>query len=259
MKYENIAIDIGDDYVARLTLHRPEQYNTLNTPMARELNHALQELDSEKRVRAILLRGSGKAFCAGIDLKEYSGQTPMQYREWIETMERPLSTMVAMNKPVVAQVHGIAAANGAGMAAAADVTIAAEEARIGLTAINVGLNCVGPVVPVSKCVGRKKALEMLLYGDLYPADQARDMGLFNKVVPASELEEEAQSWAATLAAKSPLAVQNAKRAFYTAADMDQEQAIQFMNEAFSRLCTTEDAKEGISAFLEKRQPEWSER
>jgi enoyl-CoA hydratase/carnithine racemase len=227
--------------------------------MAKELVNALQELDGDRRVRVLLLRGSGKAFCAGIDLKEYSGQTPMQYREWIETMERPLSIMIGMNKPVVAQVHGIAAANGAGLAAAADVAVAAEEARIGLTAVNVGLNCVGPVVPVSKCVGRKKALEMLLYGDLYSAEQARDMGLFNKVVPSGDLEEEARRWAQILANKSPLAVQNAKRAFYTAADMEQGKAVQYMNEAFSRLCTTEDAKEGISAFLEKRQPEWSER
>ena len=259
MKYENIAIDIGDNYVAQISLHRPEQLNTFNTTMALELDNALRELDREHRVRVLLLCGKGKVFCAGIDLEEFHHQTPMQYREWIETMERPLSTMARMNKPVVAQVHGVAAANGAGLAAAADVTVAAEEARIGLTAINVGLNCVGPVIPVSKCVGRKKALEMLLYGDLYPADQARDMGLFNKVVPTGDLEQEARSWAETLAGKSPLAVQNAKRAFYTAADMEQDKAVQFMNEAFSRLCTTEDAQEGIAAFKEKRPPEWAER
>jgi enoyl-CoA hydratase/carnithine racemase len=259
MKYENIAIDIGDDYVGHITLHRPEKLNTFNTPMARELDRALLELDQERRVRVLLISGAGKAFCAGIDLGEFPDQTPMQYREWIEAMERPLGTMARMNKPVVAQVHGVAAANGAGLAAAADVTLAAEEARIGLTAINVGLNCVGPVIPVSKCVGRKKALEMLFYGDLYPADQARDMGLFNKVVPASDLEQEARSWAKTLAGKSPLAVQNAKRAFYTAADMEQDKAVQFMNEAFSRLCTTQDASEGIAAFREKRSPEWGER
>ncbi len=259
MRYEHIAVDVGDDHVAQLTLHRPEQYNTFNTPMARELDNALCELDREKRVRTVLIRGAGKAFSAGIDLGEFPDQTPMQYREWIETMERPLTTITRMNKPVVAQVHGVAAANGAGLAAAADVTIAAEEARIGLTAINVGLNCVGPVIPVSRCVGRKKALEMLFFGDLYPADQARDMGLFNKVVPSSDLEQEARSWAAALAAKSPLALQNAKRAFYTSADMEQEEAVQFMNEAFSRLCTTEDAVEGIAAFREKRPPEWKER
>lgn len=259
MKYENIAIDIGDDYVAQITLHRPEKLNTFNTPMARELYQALCDLDRERRVRVVLICGAGKAFSAGIDLGEFPDQTPMQYREWIENMERPLSTISEMSKPVVARVHGIAAANGAGLAAAADVTVAAEEARIGLTAINVGLNCVGPVIPVSKCVGRKKALEMLLYGNLYSADQAMEMGLFNKVVPASDLEQEARSWAQALAGKSPLAVQNAKRAFYTAADMEQEKAVQFMNEAFSRLCTTEDAKEGIAAFREKRSPEWGER
>ncbi len=256
MAFENITVEVDKENVARITLNRTEQLNTFNTPMAKELEQALNELDSDKNARVILIKGSGKAFCAGIDLKEFHNQSPMQYRGWIETMEKPLSTISRMNKPVLVQVHGVAAANGAGLVAAADIAIASEDARIGLTAINVGLNCVGPVVPVSKCVGRKKALEMLFYGELLPADKALDMGLFNKVVPSGELEQEAEKWARELALKSPLAVQNAKRAFYTSADMEYQQAIQYMNEAFSRLCTTEDAKEGISAFLEKRQPNW---
>ncbi len=259
MGYENIALEYGEDYVAQVTLQRPEQLNTFNTPMARELDQALRDLDRDERVRVVLLKGAGKVFCAGIDLNEFPGQSPMQYREWIETMECSLTSISRMKKPVVAQVHGVAAANGAGLVAAADLAVAAEDARIGLTAINVGLNCVGPVIPVSKCVGRKKALEMLLYGELLSAQQALDMGLFNKIVPLSELEGEARQWASALAQKSPLAVQNAKHAFYTAADMEYHKAVQYMNEAFARLCTTEDAGEGISAFREKRQPVWQER
>ncbi len=259
MKYENIELEIGEDFVARVTLNRTEQLNTFNTPMALELQEVLNELDSNTSVRVILIKGSGKAFCAGIDLKEFHNQTPMQYREWIETMERPLSTITRMNKPVLVQVHGVAAANGAGLVAAADLAIGSQDARIGLTAINVGLNCVGPVVPVSKCVGRKQALEMLFYGELLGAQQAMDMGLFNKIVPSEELEQEAEKWATKLAQKSPLAVENAKKSFYTAADMEYQQAVQYMNEAFSRLCTTEDAQEGISAFMEKRQPQWKKK
>ncbi len=259
MAFENIAVVIKEDNVARITLNRTEQLNTFNTTMAKELEQALNKLDNDSNVRVILIKGSGKAFCAGIDLKEFHNQSPMQYRGWVETMEKPLSTISRMNKPVLVQVHGAAAANGAGLVAAADLAIASEDARIGLTAINVGLNCIGPVVPVSRCVGRKQALEMLFYGELLPAHKAMDLGLFNKIVSSEELEQEAEKWAALLAQKSPLAVQNAKRDFYTAADMEYRQAVQFMNEAFSRLCTTEDAKEGISAFMEKRQPEWKEK
>ncbi len=259
MNYEHLHLDVDQNYVGSITLQRPEQLNTFNTPMARELTQALQDMDRRQDVRVILLQGAGKVFCAGIDLNEFHNQSPMEYRAWIEDMVRPIATISKLNKPVIAQVHGIAAANGAGLAAAADLTLAAEEARIGLTAINVGLNCVGPVIPVRKCLGRKKAMEMLLYGELIPAPQAYELGLFNKVVPQQELEQETRNWAVALADKSPLAVQNAKRAFYSAEDMQYDQALQFMNEAFSRLCSTQDACEGINAFKEKRQPQWQEK
>jgi enoyl-CoA hydratase/carnithine racemase len=174
-------------------------------------------------------------------------------------MERPLVSIAKMKKPVIAQLHGVAAANGAGLVAAADLAIAAENARMGLTAINVGLNCVGPVIPVSKSVGRKKALEMLFFGEMIKAPAAMEMGLINRVVPKEELETEALAWAQSLAAKSPVAIQNAKQAFYSSADMTYAQQFDHMNEAFARLCTTHDAKEGVAAFFEKRRPDWQEK
>ena len=122
-----------------------------------------------------------------------------------------------------------------------------------------GLNCIGPVIPVSKSLGRKRALELLFYGDLITADTALDMGLINKTVPDDELEKEARNWAAVLAQKSPVALQIAKKAFYSAADMDYSKSFEYMNEAFARLCTAEDAKEGINAFFEKRSPVWKEK
>jgi enoyl-CoA hydratase/carnithine racemase len=256
MAYDNLKLDVGEDFVAALTLNRPDQLNTFNTPLAEELDAALIELDADDRVRVVLLKGAGKAFCAGIDVKELAGKTAMEYRSWIETMERPLLRIAQMVKPVIAQLHGVAAANGAGLAVAADLTIAGQGARLGLTAINVGLNCVGPVVPVSKALGRKRALEMLLYGELLSAEQALSFGLVNRIVPDDRLEAEARSWAAALAAKSPVAVQIAKQAYYAAENMDYDRAFAFMNEAFARLCTTEDAKEGVSAFFEKRAPQW---
>ncbi len=259
MPYQDLVVETNDRFVGIITLNRPDHLNTFNSPMAGELYEALVSLDQEPGVRVILIKGAGKAFCAGIDVNELEGKTAMQYRQWIEHMERPLVTVARMKKPVIAQLHGVAAANGAGLVAAADLAIAAENARMGLTAINVGLNCVGPVIPVSRSVGRKKALEMLFYGNLIKAPAALEMGLLNRVVPKDTLEQEALDWAADLARRSPVAVQIAKQAYYSAEDMDYRQQFDYMNEAFARLCTTHDAKEGVAAFFEKRPPRWQER
>lgn len=259
MDYESIIVEIGDDFVAGITLNRPGSLNTFNVPLAKELDQALKELDSEDRVRVIIINGAGKAFSAGIDVGDFSGKSVMEYRDWIECMETPLVTISRIKKPVMAQVHGVAAANGAGLVAASDLAVAGEKARLGLTAINVGLNCIGPVVPVARSVGRKRALELLFFGNLLSAQEALDMGLVNRVVPESELEKETRRWAADLAQKSPMAIQNAKKAFYGAADLDYYKAFDYMNEAFARLCSTEDAKEGIDAFLGKRNPVWRQK
>lgn len=259
MDYESIVVEIGEDFVGQITLNRPGQLNTFTTSLATELNQALLDLDAQKTVRVILIKGEGKAFCAGIDVRDFFGKTASEYREWIECMETPLVTITKMSKPVIAQVHGVAAANGVGLVAAADLAIASDRARLGLTAINVGLNCIGPIVPVTRSIGRKRALELLFYGDLINAKTALDMGLINKTVPAEDLEKEARNWAAILAQKSPVALQLAKKAFYATADVDYYKSFNYMNEAFARLCTTEDAEEGIKAFLEKRSPEWKEK
>jgi enoyl-CoA hydratase/carnithine racemase len=259
MSNENILVKIGDDFVAEITLNRPNNLNTFNVPLATELSQALRELDSEKQARVILIKGAGKAFCAGIDVSDFFGKSVMEYRNWIECMENPLVTISRISKPVIAQVHGVAAANGAGLVAAADLAVASENARLGLTAINVGLNCVGPVIPVTRSIGRKRALELLFFGDLITAKEALGMGLVNKVVPEADLAEDTRKWAAALAQKSPVALQHAKKAFYVAADLDYYKAFEYMNEAFAGLCASEDAKEGISSFLEKRAPTWKEK
>lgn len=258
MAYEHLLVEVGDDFVASVTLNRPQQLNTFTTPLATELDDALKTLDADHRVRVLILKGAGKNFCAGIDVGELSGKTAMEYRAWIQRMENPLITISRMHKPVIAQVQGVAAANGAGLVAAADLAVAADNARLGLTAINVGLNCVGPVIPVARSLGRKVALEMLLYGELIGAQDALARGLVNRVVPAADLDQATREWAAVLARKSPIAVQIAKRGFYEAADMDYYQSFDHMNEVFARLCTTSDAKEGVKAFQEKRKPVWQE-
>lgn len=259
MTYEHLLVEISaEDHLGEITLNRPAKLNTFNRPLAQELSRALQELDDSTAVRVIMLKGAGKAFCAGIDLGDFAGKSASGYREWIECMEAPLVLISHLKTPVIAQVHGVAAANGAGLVAAADLAIAAEDARIGLTAINVGLNCIGPVVAVTRSVGRKRALEMLLSGKLVEAPDALTMGLVNRLAPPDQLNEAAREWAAELAQKSPVAAQLAKHAFYTAEDMEYDTAFAYMNEAFARLCTTEDAREGVSAFLEKRPPVWQE-
>ncbi len=259
MSYENVLVEIVAENVGEITLNRPKNLNTFNLPLARELNQALLELDARSDVRVIIIKGAGKAFCAGIDVSDFFGKTAMEYKEWIETMETPLVNMSRMKKPVIAQVHGVAAANGAGIVAAADLAVMAEGARFGLTAINVGLNCIGPIVPVSKAIGRKRSLELLFDGQLIKADRALEMGLVNRVVADTELETETRKWATGLAQKSPIALQIAKTAFYGAADQDYYKAFEYMNEAFARMCTTEDAAEGIKAFMEKRTPDWQEK
>jgi len=259
MKFEKVIIETGKNHVATLTLNRPESMNTFSSQMAAELNQALIDLDSDPLIRVILLKGSGRAFCAGIDVNELAGKTAIEYREWIEKMERPLVTISKLKKPVIAQLHGVAAANGMGLIAAADLVIAADNSRMGLTAINVGLNCIGPIIPVARCIGRKKALELLLYGKLIKAPEALSLGLINKIVAKDELEAQALNWAEELAQKSPIAVQIAKTGFYHSEDMNYDDQFAYMNEAFARLCTTDDAKEGVNAFFEKRSPVWQEK
>ncbi len=259
MEFEQIIVEKKGDHVASITLNRPESLNTFNSQMARELNEAFLLLDQDPAVRVILVKGSGKAFCAGIDVNELAGKSAMEFRDWIDRMETPLVTISKLKKPVIAQLHGVAAANGMGLAAAADLVIAGEKSRMGLTAINVGLNCVGPVIPVARCVGRKKALELLFYGNLIKSPEALALGLINRIVPEEDLESEALAWAKELAMKSPLALQIAKTAFYRSEDIDYDKQFAYMNEAFARLCTTDDAKEGVAAFFEKRSPEWKEK
>lgn len=256
MKFETVIVETSEKHVGIITLNRPEQLNTFNSQMAGELHEALLGMEADGNVRVVLLKSSGRAFCAGIDVNELSGKSATQYREWIEWMENPLVAISMMKKPVIAQLQGVATANGMGLAAAADLVIASDRVKMGLTAINVGLNCVGPILPVSRCVGRKKALELLLYGNLLKAQEALDLGLVNRVVAHEELDEEALKWAEDLAQRSPLAVQIAKSAFYQSEDMDYQKQFNYMNEAFARLCTTNDAKEGVAAFLGKRNPVW---
>jgi len=258
MSYETVIVEVSQ-FVGRVTLNRPEQFNTFSTTLGREFDAALKQMEDDPDVRVVVVTGAGKAFCAGIDISEFGGKTQDQYRDWVAGMMDPLITVRSMTKPVIARVNGVAAANGAGLVAACDLAVASEKARIGTTAINVGLICLGPAAPLARNVGLKKALEMVLTGDIIPAAEAQRLGLVNKVVPPDQLEAATLELATKLAAKSPLALQAGKSGLYAMQNVAYHQALDLLSDRFAALCCTEDAEEGVKAFLDKRTPEWRER
>lgn len=258
MAYTNVIVE-KRDHVGFITLNRPQAMNTFNVPFARELNDALWEHERDPEVRVVVINANGKHFSTGISLDEFKGKTNKEYREFIRLMDEHNHTIARMKKPVIASVKGYALANGAGLSFACDLTVAAEDAKFGTTAINVGLICLGPAAPLARNVGRKKALEMVLTGDIISAAEAQRLGLVNKVVPPDQLEEATWELAQKLAAKSPLALQMGKAGIYGMADVPYHQALDMLSDMFAALCSTEDAEEGVRAFLEKRPPVWKER
>lgn len=255
MAYETILLEIRD-CVGILSLNRPQKFNTFSSQLARELNDALRELDRDERVRVVIVKGEGKAFSTGIDLAEFPGRSREAYKEWVSRMDEMHSTVAGMAKPVIAMAHGYAVANGAGLLAAADFAVVAEGTKIGTTAINVGLLCTGPIIPLSYGLGKKKALEMLLCGDMIDADEALRLGLVNRVVPLERLESETLAFAEKLLSRSPLAVKLGKQFYYRMIDMPFAQRFDLSSDVFSGLCMSEDAREGVDAFLAKRKPVW---
>ena len=255
MSFETILIEKRDK-IGILTLNRPQKFNSFNTRLAEELNAALCQLDEDNEVRVVIIKGAGKVFSTGIDVSEFHGKTLSEYHRWLTPMDQMHLTIASMGKPVIAMVHGYAVANGAGLMAAADFAVVAEGTQIGTTAINVGLLCTGPIIPMSYGLGKKKTLEMLLSGDMIDAKEAERLGLVNKVVPAEKLEEETFAFAQKLIDKSPVAIQMGKNFYYQMIDMPFRQRFVLNSEIMARLCITEDAQEGVKAFIEKRKPVW---
>lgn len=255
MEQKPILVDKKDS-IGWITLNRPEDMNTFNVPFARALNDALWDMDKDDEIRVVVIRAAGKHFSTGISLPGFQGKTPKELREFLLLMDEFYHTIPRMKKPVIASVKGYALANGAGLVFASDLAVAAEDAKLGTTAINVGLICLGPAVPLARSIGRKKTLEMVLTGDIISATEAERLGLINKVVPPEELETATLELAAKLAAKGPLAVQIGKTGIYAMSEVPYHQALDYMDELFASLCATEDGREGIQAFLEKRKPEW---
>lgn len=243
--------------VGTITLNRPEQKNTFTQEFATLLNRYLKDLDEDDEVRVVVIKAAGKHFSTGIDLAEFKDKSPAELRAMIAKMDQHNRTIAQMKKPVIASVKGYAIANGAGLVFAADLAIACESAKFGTTAINVGLICLGPGVPLSRLVSKKKLLELVLGGGIIDAKEAERLGMINRVVPDDQLDSATMEFAGKLAKKSPLAVECGKKGIYGMSDLPYHQALDYMGEMFTQLCSTNDAKEGLAAFEEKREPRWT--
>jgi enoyl-CoA hydratase/carnithine racemase len=253
--YEHILFTM-DGTIARLTMNRPQRRNALSLAHMQELIHCLKALGEGKEAQVVVLGGTGPAFCAGHDLSEMVGRDPEFYRHLFDVCCELMETIQAIPQPVIARVHGVATAAGCQLAATCDLVVASEEARFATPGVKIGLFCSTPMVALSRAVGQKKAMEMLLTGDFISAEEALAEGLANKVVAAEDLDSETQRLAEKIAEASPLVVGVGKQAFYRQIEMPVEQAYAYTKEIMSFNASFADAQEGICAFLEKRKPEW---
>ena len=249
------------DGVARVTLNRPEVRNALNEALLRELEAALRRLEDDAGARVVVLRGAGdRAFCAGADLRRVGDRgTTLEARESFGGLARILEHMARMRTPVIAQVHGYALAGGCGLAAGADIVVAADDAVFGLPEIKVGLLPLIVMAPILRAVGRKRGLLMILSGEPVGARGAYGMGLVSRLVPRADLAGAVDALARTLASYSPTALGLAKEAAATAPDMEYGAALRYLRELITLVALSDDAREGIAAFFEKRPPRWTGR
>ncbi len=248
------------DGVATLTLNRPGQFNSLSEELLAELQAALNSIAADASIRAVVIAGAGKAFCAGHDLKQMRANHSQAYmRKLFKQCGRMMMTLTEMPQPVIARIHGIATAAGCQLVAMCDLAVAAEGARFAVSGINVGLFCSTPSVALGRAMGRKQAMEMLLTGDFIDAAEAQRRGLVNRVVPADQLDAEVAKLTASIRAKSPVAVAMGKQMFYKQLEMGLEGAYQLASETMACNMMADDAAEGIDAFMGKRQPEWKGR
>jgi enoyl-CoA hydratase/carnithine racemase len=246
------------DNIATLTLNRPAARNALSMGLMEALDTALADIAADPSVKTVIIAANGPAFCAGHDLREIRA-TPTReaYEQVFALCSRLMQRIVRLPKPVIAQVHGVATAAGCQLVASADLAVAADTARFATPGVDIGLFCSTPMVALSRAVGRKAAMEMLLTGELVPAARARELGLINRVVPEPDLPAATRALAAQIAAKSPLTVAIGKEAFYRQAEMDLTDAYAYASEVMTRNMLARDAAEGIDAFLAKRKPQWT--
>jgi enoyl-CoA hydratase/carnithine racemase len=255
MDYENIC-STTEGNVGLVTLNRPARRNALSLELMQELIHCLDEIGARRDIRAVIVAASGKVFSSGHDLSEMVGRDINEYRRLFDVCTDLMTKIQSIRQPVIAEVQGTATAAGCQLVATCDLAIASENAAFATPGVKIGLFCTTPMVALSRAVGRKRALEMLLTGTTVDAHTAADWGLVNRVVPASELQAETRKLAARIADASELVVAIGKQAYYTQIDLDQPKAYAYAKEVMSMNALAADAQEGIAAFLEKRIPCW---
>lgn len=247
--------------VATLTLNRGERFNPLSTAMIAALEAQVDALAADASAKAVVLAGAGRGFCAGHDLKEmraHTGEKAWQDKLFADC-NRLMVKLTALPQPVIARVHGIATAAGCQLVSMCDLAVAAEEARFALPGVNVGIFCSTPAVGVARNVGRKRAMELLLTGEMFDAATAKAWGLVNRVVPADQLDAEVARFTAVITARSNAVIASGKRAFYRQLDQPLEAAYGLAGETMACDMTQPDAAEGIDAFLGKRPARWKGR
>src|SRR6516225_9552656 len=253
--YQTILFDT-DGQIAIVTLNRPQRRNALSLELMAELIECLNEIGRDRALRVVLLRATGKVFSSGHDLSEMVGRDINEYRQVFDVCTELMTRVQSIPQPVIAEVQGIATAAGCQLVATCDLAVASNQASFATPGVKIGLFCTTPMVALSRAIGRKRALQMLLTGDPIDAATAAEWGLINRVVSASELEQTTRKLAAQVASASALTVALGKEAFYAQIDLDQPKAYAYAKEVMSMNSLAADAQEGISAFLGKRQARW---
>ncbi len=256
MEFTNL-LTAREGPVATVTLNRPQRRNALSLGLMQELIACLDEIGRDREVRAVILAAAGKVFCSGHDLSEMTGRDLTEYRHIFDVCSDLMMKIQNIPQPVIAEVQGIATAAGCQLVAACDLAVASEEAAFATPGVKIGLFCTTPMVALTRAVGRKRALQMLLTGEMVPARTAADWGLINQVASAEELPAATRQLAAKVAEASSLVVSIGKQAFYTQIDLDQPKAYAYAKEVMSMNAMAADAQEGIGAFLGKRAPCWT--
>jgi enoyl-CoA hydratase/carnithine racemase len=258
MSYENVGFET-EGSVAVVTLNRPSKRNALSLGLMRELLDCLGRIGKDSQFRAVILAAAGKVYSSGHDLSELVGRDINAYREIFDVCVELMTKIQSIPQPVIAEVQGMATAAGCQLVATCDLVIAAEEASFATPGVRIGLFCTTPMVALSRAVGRKRAVQMLLTGNAIDARTAAEWGLVNSVVPAGELRDETRKLAVRIAEASPVTLAIGKQAFYSQIDLDQQKAYAYAKEIMSMNSMAVDAQEGISAFLGKRAACWTGR
>jgi len=246
------------DAIATLTMDAPARLNALSDAMIAELDSAFDDIATSTEVRVVILKGTGKAFCAGHDLKEMQGKDAAALKDLFDRCTALMSRIQSLPQPVIAQVHGLATAAGCQLVATCDLAVADDACKFGVNGVNIGLFCSTPMVAMTRNIGRKAAFKMLTTGDFISAETAIDLGLINEACPADQLDATTGAIAAKIASKLGKAVRIGKKAFYAQAQMTTADAYALTGDVMVANMAEPDTVEGIAAFLEKRAPDWDQ-